>query len=212
MDDVDDRRELAGQRSRPRGPHQLRLRLPQRSQKARFSGIRLRPCPSRRFPRPNNPTISFSSLLTERFILPDNFELALLSAELKFVKKANRSEEIDAVVVVQKLRKRFADQVVTVGQRVLFELCGTNYIFTVNQAMVEGADKSKGLERGSITPDTYIVFETIPNSGIKSRGSRQDGTGVHDSIVNQRLTKIDSVESLNNRATYWNDQSKGFVG
>ncbi|XP_020271708.1 vesicle-fusing ATPase-like isoform X5 [Asparagus officinalis] len=191
MDDVDDRRELAGQRSRPRGPHQLRLRLPQRSQKARFSGIRLRPCPSRRFPRPNNPTISFSSLLTERlrFILPDNFELALLSAELKFVKKANRSEEIDAVVVVQKLRKRFADQ-----------------------AMVEGADKSKGLERGSITPDTYIVFETIPNSGIKSRGSRQDGTGVHDSIVNQRLTKIDSVESLNNRATYWNDQSKGFVG
>ncbi|XP_040970494.1 vesicle-fusing ATPase isoform X2 [Gossypium hirsutum] len=32
----------------------------------------------------------------------------------------------------------------------------------------------------------------------KSRGSTRDGTGVHDSIVNQLLTKIDGVESLNN--------------
>ncbi|PNX87130.1 vesicle-fusing ATPase-like protein [Trifolium pratense] len=31
-----------------------------------------------------------------------------------------------------------------------------------------------------------------------SRGSTRDGTGVHDSIVNQLLTKIDGVESLNN--------------
>lgn len=58
-------------------------------------------------------------------------------------------------------------QVMTTGQKVLFEYCGVNYIFTVNQAMVEGAENSKGVERGIITPDTYIVFETIPNSGIK---------------------------------------------
>ncbi|KAI8003510.1 MADS-box protein FBP24 [Camellia lanceoleosa] len=32
----------------------------------------------------------------------------------------------------------------------------------------------------------------------KSRGSTRDGTGVYDSIVNQLLTKIDGVESLNN--------------
>ncbi|TYH21492.1 hypothetical protein ES288_A04G048600v1 [Gossypium darwinii] len=32
----------------------------------------------------------------------------------------------------------------------------------------------------------------------KSRGSTRDGTGVHDSIVNQLLTNIDGVESLNN--------------
>ncbi|XP_052884996.1 uncharacterized protein LOC108480654 isoform X2 [Gossypium arboreum] len=32
----------------------------------------------------------------------------------------------------------------------------------------------------------------------KSRGLTRDGTGVHDSIVNQLLTKIDGVESLNN--------------
>ncbi|GKV52523.1 hypothetical protein SLEP1_g59101, partial [Rubroshorea leprosula] len=35
-------------------------------------------------------------------------------------------------------------------------------------------------------------------SHFQSRGSTRDGTGVHDSIVNQLLTKIDGVESLNN--------------
>ncbi|KAG6554895.1 hypothetical protein Mapa_003479 [Marchantia paleacea] len=33
---------------------------------------------------------------------------------------------------------------------------------------------------------------------MEARGSTRDGTGVHDSIVNQLLTKIDGVESLNN--------------
>ena len=58
-------------------------------------------------------------------------------------------------------------QVMTTAQRVTFEFCGTNYIFTVNQATVEGAENSKGLERGIITSDTFIVFEAAPNSGIK---------------------------------------------
>ncbi|ONK70090.1 uncharacterized protein A4U43_C05F30130 [Asparagus officinalis] len=108
-----------------------------------------------------------------QFVPPENFDLAMLSVELEFVKKANRAEQIDAVILAQQLRKRFADQVMTVGQRVLFEFCGTNYIFTVNQAMVEGAKKSKGLERGIITSDTYIVFGTIPNSGIKVINQRE---------------------------------------
>ena len=55
----------------------------------------------------------------------------------------------------------------TTGQKVSFEFCGTNYIFTVNQATLEGQESSKGLERGFLTADTYIVFETSPNSGIK---------------------------------------------
>ena len=32
----------------------------------------------------------------------------------------------------------------------------------------------------------------------KSRGSVKDGTGVSDSVVNQLLSKIDGVDSLNN--------------
>ncbi|KAL3691429.1 hypothetical protein R1sor_005080 [Riccia sorocarpa] len=42
-----------------------------------------------------------------------------------------------------------------------------------------------------------IIFDEI-DAICKARGSTRDGTGVHDSIVNQLLTKIDGVESLNN--------------
>ncbi|CAH1419802.1 unnamed protein product [Lactuca virosa] len=42
-----------------------------------------------------------------------------------------------------------------------------------------------------------IIFDEIDAIG-KSRGSTRDGTGVHDSIVNQLLTKIDGVGALNN--------------
>ena len=55
----------------------------------------------------------------------------------------------------------------TSGQRVTFEYHGNNYIFTVNQAVVEGQKKSSAPERGIICNDTYIVFETSSASGIK---------------------------------------------
>mmetsp|Transcript_10699 Transcript_10699/g.33278 ORF Transcript_10699/g.33278 Transcript_10699/m.33278 type:complete len:734 (-) Transcript_10699:267-2468(-) len=42
-----------------------------------------------------------------------------------------------------------------------------------------------------------IIFDEI-DSICKSRGSARDSTGVHDSIVNQLLSKIDGVDSLNN--------------
>lgn len=55
----------------------------------------------------------------------------------------------------------------TTGQKVSFEFCGTNYIFTVNQALLEGQVDAKGLDRGIISTETYFVFEASPNSGIK---------------------------------------------
>ena len=55
----------------------------------------------------------------------------------------------------------------TPGQRVSFEFHGNNYIFTVIQAAVEGQEKSSTIERGMISSDTYIVFETSNASGIK---------------------------------------------
>jgi vesicle-fusing ATPase len=42
-----------------------------------------------------------------------------------------------------------------------------------------------------------IIFDEI-DAICKSRGSVRDGTGVHDSIVNQLLTKVDGVDALNN--------------
>lgn len=58
-------------------------------------------------------------------------------------------------------------QVLTMGQRVSFEYCGTNYIFTVSQAVLEGMEDSTTTERGMVSAETYFVFETSPSSGIK---------------------------------------------
>ncbi|KAK7362850.1 hypothetical protein VNO77_04974 [Canavalia gladiata] len=108
------------------------------------------------------------SIALSRFVPPDNFNLAVLTLELDFIKKGNKSEHIDAVVLAKQLRKRFINQVMTAGQKVLFEYHGNNYSFTVTQATVEDQDKSDSLERGMISDDTYIVFETSRDSGIKN--------------------------------------------
>lgn len=42
-----------------------------------------------------------------------------------------------------------------------------------------------------------IIFDEI-DAICKQRGSRSDSTGVHDSVVNQLLSKIDGVNALNN--------------
>lgn len=108
-----------------------------------------------------------------RFIPPDNFNLALLTLDLEFVKKGTKNEQLDAVLLANQLRKRFVNQVMMEGQRVSFEYHGNNYIFTVNHAAVEGQDKSNAPERGIISSDTYIVFETSNSSGIKIVNQRE---------------------------------------
>ncbi|KAK4589371.1 hypothetical protein RGQ29_020089 [Quercus rubra] len=64
-------------------------------------------------------------------------------------------------------------EVMTVGQRVSFEFQRNNYIFTVNQVAVAGQEKSSTIERGMISSDTYIVFETSNASGIKIVNQRE---------------------------------------
>ncbi|KAL7216803.1 hypothetical protein ACSBR1_028682 [Camellia fascicularis] len=111
-----------------------------------------------------------------RFIPPDDFNLALLTLELEFVKKGTKDEQVDAVLLAQQIRKRFINQVMTTGQRVTIEYHGNGYIFTVNQAGVEGQVKSnsmESMERGMISPDTYIVFQASNSSGIKIVNQRE---------------------------------------
>ncbi|XBJ11690.1 hypothetical protein VPH35_016350 [Triticum aestivum] len=108
------------------------------------------------------------SITVSSFAPPDDFKLALLTLELEYTKaRSNRAEDLDAVLLAQQLRKRFLDQVMTSGQRVPFEFYGTNYIFSVNQALLEGQEGSTPLDRGFLSSDTYIIFEAAPNSGIK---------------------------------------------
>ena len=57
---------------------------------------------------------------------------------------------------------------------------------------------------------TPVINALSPHSGLhmiimdeldaicKQRGSTNSGTGVHDTVVNQLLSKIDGVEQLNN--------------
>ncbi|XP_038689343.1 vesicle-fusing ATPase [Tripterygium wilfordii] len=108
-----------------------------------------------------------------RFNPPDDFNLAMMSLELEFVKKGTKSEQVDAILLANQLRRRFVDQVMTAGQRVSFEYHGNNYIFTVNQAVIEGQEKSNSPERGMISSDTYFVFETSNASGIKIVNQRE---------------------------------------
>lgn len=52
-------------------------------------------------------------------------------------------------------------------------------------------------ERGDLS-DLHIIILDELDAICKQRGTRQDGTGVTDTIVNQLLAKIDGVDSLNN--------------
>ncbi|GAB2277951.1 hypothetical protein Dimus_012650 [Dionaea muscipula] len=113
-------------------------------------------------------TINFS-----KFVPPEDFKLALLTLELDFVKKGAAADPIDALVLTQQLRSKYIDQVMTVGQKVTFEYRGINYIFTVNQAVVEGQEKSSKIERGMISKETYIVFEATNASNIKIINQRE---------------------------------------
>ncbi|RWR86427.1 vesicle-fusing ATPase-like protein isoform X1 [Cinnamomum micranthum f. kanehirae] len=113
------------------------------------------------------------TISVSRFIQPDNFKLALLTLGLEFVKAKGKNEQVDAALLAQQLRKRFIDQVMTTGQRVSFEYLGTNFIFTVNQAEVEGLEDSKTIQRGMVSTETYFVFETSPSSGIKIVNQRE---------------------------------------
>ncbi|KAH9259939.1 hypothetical protein BASA81_001699 [Batrachochytrium salamandrivorans] len=52
-------------------------------------------------------------------------------------------------------------------------------------------------ENGNESELHVIIFDEI-DAIAKKRGSSRDGTGVHDSLVNQLLSKIDGVNALNN--------------
>ncbi|GMH24285.1 hypothetical protein Nepgr_026128 [Nepenthes gracilis] len=45
-----------------------------------------------------------------KFIPPEDFNLALLSVELEFVRKGNREENVDAVALAQLIRNKYIEQ------------------------------------------------------------------------------------------------------
>uniref|UniRef100_A0A803MHD3 Vesicle-fusing ATPase n=1 Tax=Chenopodium quinoa TaxID=63459 RepID=A0A803MHD3_CHEQI len=95
----------------------------------------------------------------KRFIPPQEFKLAVLTLELDYLSRAKARDE----------------QVMTVGQKVVFEYLGNNFLFTVNQAVVEGQEKSDS-ERGMLSDDTYTIFEAAGGSGIKIINQRESAS------------------------------------
>lgn len=64
------------------------------------------------------------------------------------------------------------------------------------RALFADAEKEQA-EQGEGSMLHIVIFDEI-DAICKSRGSVSDGTGVSDSVVNQLLSKIDGVDSLNN--------------
>jgi len=60
------------------------------------------------------------------------------------------------------------------------------------------ADAEKEYKQKGDSSDLHIIIFDEIDAICKQRGSRNDGTGVADTVVNQLLSKIDGVESLNN--------------
>ncbi|KAL4857940.1 Vesicle-fusing ATPase [Chlorella vulgaris] len=60
------------------------------------------------------------------------------------------------------------------------------------------ADAESDYKRMGEESDLHVIIFDEIDAICKSRGSVKDGSGVHDTIVNQLLTKIDGVDALNN--------------
>ncbi|KAM3233110.1 vesicle-fusing ATPase [Capsicum annuum] len=100
------------------------------------------------------------------FIPPEDFNLALLILDLEFVKKGTKDEQVDAVSLANLVRKRFANQYYDNWAKGDIRVSWMGYMFAVNQATVEGQEKSN-IERGMVSADTCIMFEAANSSGIK---------------------------------------------
>ncbi|KAI8552578.1 hypothetical protein RHMOL_Rhmol06G0277800 [Rhododendron molle] len=124
------------------------------------------------------------------FVPPEDFNLALLTLELEFVKRGAKDEQVDAVSLAEQIRKRFINQVMTTGQKFTFEYYGNGFISTVNQAVLEGQEKSKSIERGMISTGTYIIFEASKASGIKIINQREAASS---NIFRQKEFNLESL-------------------
>ncbi|KAI8870119.1 AAA-domain-containing protein [Ramicandelaber brevisporus] len=59
-------------------------------------------------------------------------------------------------------------------------------------------DAEEDFKKNGDEGDLHVIIFDELDAICKQRGSRNDGTGVGDSVVNQLLTKLDGVEQLNN--------------
>ena len=68
--------------------------------------------------------------------------------------------------------------------------------------------ESEYKEKGENSELHIIIFDEI-DAICKQRGSVRDGSGVHDTIVNQLLTKVGRCGLAEQHTAHWYDQQEG---
>ncbi|KAJ6396876.1 hypothetical protein OIU77_021832 [Salix suchowensis] len=113
---------------------------------------------------------SGDTVSVSRFIPPEDFNLALLTLELEFVKKGTRNEQIDAVILANQLRKRFAKP----GRALCSSLVVNDWKSCSSlKPLWRDGKILMALREELFASDTYIVFEASNSSGIKIVNQRE---------------------------------------
>ncbi|GJP83692.1 hypothetical protein CLOP_g13819 [Closterium sp. NIES-67] len=117
-----------------------------------------------------------------RFVPPPmNFELQSITLEVDFHSKGRaRAEQLDAAELSKDVVKRFAGQVLTVGQKISFEYRGTNFTLSVILVEFPAPEGQSGARafvstRGLLVKQTGIIYEAAASSGIKIVNQKTGG-------------------------------------
>ncbi|EGD76359.1 vesicle-fusing ATPase [Salpingoeca rosetta] len=123
--------------------------------------------------------------------------VGLATLELDFWKKsASQTTRYKIEEMATQFRESFANMILSPGQLILFSFKPSNAKEVLLSVTVKELFK---FDEGSLMgPSLHVIIMDELDAICRQRGSVQSGTGVHDSIVNQLLSKIDGVEALNN--------------
>ncbi|CAI5487866.1 unnamed protein product [Closterium sp. Naga37s-1] len=128
-----------------------------------------------------------------RFVPPPiNFELQTTTLEIDFHSKGRaRAEQLDAAELSKDVLKRFAGQVLTVGQKISFEYRGTNFalsVILVEFPAPEGQEGARAFAstRGLLVKQTGIIYEAAAGSGIKVVNQMRAGGGKAAALFKQK--------------------------
>ena len=83
----------------------------------------------------------------------------------------------------------------SIGKQIQLGIAGIHTATKVNDTVQDA--EAEQAARGDASDLHVLIFDEI-DAICKARGSVRDGSGVHDTVVNQLLTKIDGVDALNN--------------
>ncbi|MEW5320150.1 MAG: hypothetical protein WDW38_011247 [Sanguina aurantia] len=98
--------------------------------------------------------------------------LGMLHCGVSGMKDKGPSVDVKAQDITAAVIRSFSGQVMTAGQQVVFEICGTNYRYTVGNMVADVKGVAKDVTRGYLQETTVIIFTSIANSTVKVTGQK----------------------------------------